>query len=226
MRARAGFIIHAVALFGLLWAASGALCADSHTGELKLDITSGQQTTTLKIKTWHKGDLDRFDLPLGGEMGKIVTIIDSKNGTMTTYNPTSKTGDRQKLGGPMGGATGRMAFDLNQAVKELRGDGYKVTDPSSEGKEAVLGYPCTIKKIQAAKGSRKETYLFWIPDDPTGLPDALKVKTMGGPMGTVVASYTSVSKGAQVADSVFKVPSGVKITDHSKSSGSGRKKGK
>jgi hypothetical protein len=225
VRARSVFIIHAVALSGLLWATSGALLADSHTGELNLDMTSGQQTTTLKIKAWHKGDLDRFDLPLGGEMGKIVTIIDRKNGTLTTYNPTTKMGDRQKLGGPMGGATGRMTLDLNQAVKELKADGYKVTDPAVEGKEAVLGYPCTIKQIQAAKGSSKQTYSFWIPDDPQGLPDALKIKTMGGPMGTFVACYTSVSRGAQVADSVFTVPTDVKINDHSKTSGSGSKKG-
>lgn len=220
MRTRTTMMI-AAGLFALclLGIQPSAFCADSYTGEMKVEMTAGGAKNSMKIKIQHKGNLDRIDLPLGGEMGTMITIIDKKSGTMTMYNPASKQGVRQKLGKPMGGPATQVGFDLKQTVKQLKDSGYDVTGPTQEGAEKVLGHQCKINKLQAAKGSEKMTFLFWMPEPKDGVPEMLKAKVMGGPTGTLIFSFTSLKEGASVSDSAFSVPSDVKITDQTKGSG-------
>jgi len=211
-------IIFALILAGAQYC---ALAADSYTGEMKLEMMGDKTSNVMKLKVQHKGNLDRIDLPLGGELGTMVTVVDRKAQTLTMYNPASKQGVRQKLGSPMGGPTAQAGFDLKQTIKQLKDSGYNVVGPTVEGSEKILGYQCTVKKIRATKGSEKMTLLFWMPEAKEGRPETLKGKVMGAPMGTMIFYFTSLKEGASVSDSAFSVPSDVKITDQTKKPGSG-----
>jgi hypothetical protein len=208
-----GAVIFILVLTGLVGC---AFAADSYTGEMKMEMTTGKAKNVLKLNVQHKGDLDRIDIPLGGDMGTMVTIVDSKNQILTMYNPVSKQGFRQKLGTPMGGPSGQIRFDVDQTIKQLKSEGYSVVGPTVEGEEEILGRACTIKKLQATKAGEKISFLFWTPAKKDGVPEVLKAKIMGGPSGTMVFCFTSLMEGAQVADSAFSVPAGIKITDQTK----------
>ena len=142
---------------------------------------------------------------MGASTGSVVI---EKDGYATTYDLTSKTGQRRKLaagagsvgGGPMGAMPDMSQFESMSAADKER---YKFTELEARtiaGKEGK-GYSIEQSgmKIKA-----------WVWEN---IPLRMEME-MGGPKPMVIET-TKIETGVAIPDDKFVVPADIKITDAS-----------
>jgi outer membrane lipoprotein-sorting protein len=131
---------------------------------------------------------------------KVAYMLSDKTKTATRVN-------LEQAGGQMGlGAIG-LSPKLDQVTAELKKRGAKVI-----GKETLLGHACDIYVMtQNGMGNEPMTTKLWIALK-LGMPLKIESSTKSkGVIGTARAQ--SVKVDIALADSLFKVPAGYKITD-------------
>jgi outer membrane lipoprotein-sorting protein len=178
-------------------------------------VNQGTEKVTLHSTTRIKDNRVRIDTTgsitkVQGAMPNSTIIVDVPGKVAYMLNDKTKTATKVNLdqaGGQMGlGAMG-IAPKLDQVTAELKKRGAKVI-----GKDTLLGHPCEIYQMtQNGMGNEPMTSKIWIASD-LGMP--LKVETSSKSKGMIgTARAQSVKTNVTLADSLFQVPAGYKVTD-------------
>jgi len=172
-----------------------ALSGISFASEFSADFIMKGSTMSGKGKVWVKGKKMRQEF--GGQMGKMVTIMDLDQGFSWVLIPANKTYIKNKIKTKGKGFRPDNFLGMQQGPMEAQ---IKLV-----GTETINGYKCD-KYLITYKNKQMGTMTQWFAKK---LNYPIKMINKSAMMGEFVSELKGIKKGG-VKDSLFKLPSGYK----------------
>jgi len=172
-----------------------ALSGISFASEFSADFIMKGSTMSGKGKVWVKGKKMRQEF--GGQMGKMVTIMDLDQGFSWVLIPANKTYIKNKI------KTKGKSFRPDNFLGMQQGP--MEAQIKRVGTETINGYKCD-KYLITYKNKQMGTMTQWFAKK---LNYPIKMINKSAMMGEFVSELKDIKKGG-VKDSLFKLPSGYK----------------